>query len=148
MRSVLPFSIYSRPPQYTAPPFPASAPRLPAGRPAPYTAAHFQVPNKVFLGYIMTPFTAGLRIPPLFRLQSSPEIGGFRRDDCKVCAFLYNNYIYSFLYNAIEPQYLHKGLVELWSLDCTPVPNFTMQLDAVMKLNASFETSNISQQGH
>ena len=44
----------------------------------PNIAAHFQVPNKGFVGY-MTPNTAIFGIPPFF---SSPKIGGIEGFDC------------------------------------------------------------------
>ena len=61
---------YSRPPN-TASPFTASPP--------PNTAAHFQVPNRFFLGYIWLVTSPVSEYCCFF---VSPEIGGIGRDDC------------------------------------------------------------------
>ena len=60
-------------PPNTAPPLTAS----------PNTAAHFQVPNKVFLGYIIL---ISLPVSEYRRFFVSPEVGGIGRGDCNLKA--------------------------------------------------------------
>ena len=84
-RSVVVGILLQSSPPNTTPPNTASPPN---------TAAHFQVPNKGFVGY------KWVRIPPISeyrRFFVSPEIGGIERGDCKPLWTLMWGYINPFI---------------------------------------------------